>query len=104
MKNLTKLIFISTILHQKTDEKGMGQPNWLKHFLLNLNKDRYYQGSVLYRYLWDGDYYFQLEVPSDSRGFSHLISQRGEFLKWSNNSFQRFLDEREQETVIWEYL
>ena len=82
----------------------MAVPSWLRHFLLNLNNDRYYQGSVLYRYMWKGSYYFQLEVPSETSTFMHLINQKGEFLKWPNNHLQEFMNERSGEVVVWEYV
>ena len=78
-------------------------PRWLRGFTRNLNEDKYYFGSVMYRYYWDSKIYYQLEVPSDNCIFCQVIDYRGEFIKWPDNLFRKFLNERSQEKLIWHH-
>jgi hypothetical protein len=105
MKKFTKLVFISATFFN-SDQQGSGfqiPPQWLKVFISYLNTDRDYQGSILYSYTWKSKLYFQLEVPTDKCIFCQVINYNGEFIKWPDNLFQQFMDERTNENLVWKH-
>ena len=104
MKNLIKLIFISTALsYDNLMADNIDWPKWLKGFIRNLNCDTYYNGSVMYRYYWSDKIYYQLEIPSNNCVFCQVINHKGEFIKWPDNLFSKFSKERSHEKLIWQH-
>ncbi len=104
MDQFLKLVLLSvTLFNDMNESETSVWPNWLNSFVRNLNKDDHYVGTTLHRYLWHGQVYFQLDIPSTECIYCQIISYHGEFLQWPDYHYDRFFEERTHEQLIWEY-
>ncbi len=104
MDQFFKLVLLSvTLFNDMNTSNASFWPDWLNGFVKNLDKDDHYKGTTLHQYLWHGQVYYQLDVPSTDFVYCQIISFNGEFLQWPDYHYDRFFEERTDELLIWEY-
>lgn len=84
---------------------GENDPTWFMELLDEVEKNpQCYFGSVIYRYEYNSDYYFLLEIPISSCSDCRTYDCYGNLIEWSSQiDFQNYFNNRTDKTIIWKW-
>jgi hypothetical protein len=77
-------------------------PDWLEEFINERNKDGmcYYTSAM--RYIWRGQYYYQLYSPVSSCYLCDVFNEAGEREMWETyEEIENYELFRKEETILW---
>ena len=112
---MLKLIFISSFLFitflscQKNNtvepyNYKNDTPTWLKEKIDSMTTNpKYYWGTKVYRYEWDGKYVYHISIAISSCMYCELYEQDGKKLQLDNVTFPDFLQNKKNEVLVWEW-
>jgi hypothetical protein len=109
---MKRMIFISSLLfllvagcYKDTRiEASNDIPEWLKVKTDSMSADRDYFGTKVYRYKWNNEYVYHIEIPISSCLYCELYDQRGTKIQLADNTqLQTFLNNRTDQVLVWEW-
>jgi hypothetical protein len=107
-----RIIFISTLLllfvcgcHKYNSIQSIKEaPEWLQNKIDTMSLYQEYEGTILYRYKWQGAYIYHFEIPNSTCLYCAMYIQSGDTLLFVNESeFQDFLHNKTDSALIWEW-
>lgn len=102
MKKVALFLFLSIILLScEKDEKIPPNPEWLNTMISQL-EDSPLPGIVIYIYVWNGDYYYQVSNPISSCLFCEMYDYSGARVTWTDEEFEDFTKNGKRIKAIWE--
>jgi len=79
-------------------------PEWLKVKIDSISTQKYYIGSVVNRYKWNNNYFFEFTIPFSSCILCELYYYDGTKTDFLNdNSVQNYLNNRTDKVLVWKY-
>jgi hypothetical protein len=104
------MVFLLTSFACQTDhsivasDHAPGTPVWLKAKIDSISTLPEYFGTKIYRYEWNWNYIYHMEIPISSCGYCECYDQSGRKIDFSNEErFRDFLQNRRNQVLIWEW-
>ncbi len=76
-------------------------PQWLEPRIEELASDQQYVGTVIYRYDWEGSQFYEVWIPISSCLCCEVYDSDGALYGFVSGEVQEFLDNRENDFVVW---
>ncbi len=101
------LVFINLFLIascQKDTSPIIQTPDWLITHIEQIENDDFYYGTVIYRYKWKNNYYYNAIYPFCSNQLCEVWDNSGQKVIWRDRSEgDDFLNNRTSRTLIWKW-
>jgi len=107
-----RVVFISSLLlllafgcnKEASVEVTSDIPNWLQDKIDSMSINQYYVGTVVYRYKWNNEYVYHIEIPISSCAYCEVYNYNGTKIQFENDTqFQDFLNNKTDQVLIWEW-
>ena len=107
---MNRVVFISSLLlllvfgcnKETSVEVTNDIPHWLQDKIDSMSINQYYVGTVVYRYKWNNEYVYHIEIPISSCAYCEAFNQSGIKIQFtSDTQFQDFLNNKTDQVLIW---
>ena len=78
-------------------------PVWLKEKIDSISVNQFYHGAKVYRYTWNRNYVYHIMIPISSCIYCELYDYYGNKIEFTENEFSDFLNNKTDETLVWEW-
>ncbi len=85
-------------------EAQSATPGWLLARIDSMASNRYYTGTRVYRYTWNGQYVYYISIPVSSCAYCEVYKYNGAKVKFASDAeFMDFINRKADPVLIWEW-
>ena len=108
-----KMIIISSFslllvigCHKSSIDEGSNNiPEWLQDKIELMSKNQLFVGTKIYRYHWNEEYVYDIQIPSSSCLYCDLYYQSGKKIRIVNDAqYRQFLGSIKNELLLWKWV
>jgi len=103
MRKTAFLLLFSLILGScgKDNEEFPANPEWLNEMISQMETADYYEGTIVYAYEWNNDYYYLISIGLSSCVMCEFYNYQGAKVEWTQEKIDDFHKNGNRIKVVW---